>query len=375
VLRFREFLPLIAVSQLRSRITFPTIHSGASLESLRYIGVGTETSIDMAKPISAYVQGMLQRADRQIPETLSSFQVQHACAGGTISLMSIAALLQTGGRSDETGMVLCTDIARYEAPSTAEITQGAGAVGLLIESNPRLLEIDLSTQGFCSRDVDDFFRPLGSVTAKVKGGYSVQCYHEAMEIAFADHCKRRGRSPADVLEETDIFVFHVPFYKMAFIAAHRVLSTHLGISGADADAFLDTRGFTAAIEPTAEIGNIYTGAAYVCLAYNLENQYRVHGRSIVGKKALITSYGSGNTMTVLSGTVAAGAPEIISRWNLAEVLGTAMDLPYSRYERWVEGPYDRETFKTFLEESEIPAGSFYLSGIRDDGYREYEHRR
>jgi hydroxymethylglutaryl-CoA synthase len=61
-----------------------------NLEKLRYLTVGTETAIDMSKPISAYVEGMLQRAGYELPTKISSFQVQHACAGGTLAMLSVA---------------------------------------------------------------------------------------------------------------------------------------------------------------------------------------------------------------------------------------------------------------------------------------------
>ncbi|MFW5742984.1 MAG: hydroxymethylglutaryl-CoA synthase, partial [Spirochaetota bacterium] len=185
-----------------------------STRRLRYIGTGTETTVDQSKPVAAYLEGMLQNSGVDVPETMMTFQTQHACAGGTIAMMSIAGLL-AGSSQDDSGLVVSSDIARYEAPSTAEITQGAGAVSLLVERDPKLVELDLDTQGLCSRDVDDFFRPIGSVTAKVKGAYSMQCYNEALEVAFEDHCKRRGTKPADVLSSTDMFVFHVPFKLMA----------------------------------------------------------------------------------------------------------------------------------------------------------------
>jgi len=107
--------------------------------SLRHLIVGTETGVDHSKPVSAYVQGMLQKAGLKLPTSLSSFQTQHACAGGTFGLLSVAGLLAVGGRPGDSGLVLSTDIARYETKSTAEITQGAGAVSLLVEASPRLV--------------------------------------------------------------------------------------------------------------------------------------------------------------------------------------------------------------------------------------------
>ena len=342
----------------------------ADPQRLRYLAVGTETSVDHSKPVSAYVEGALQHAGVPIPEHISTFQVQHACAGGTISMLSVGALLQLSRRDDESGLVICSDIARYEAPSTAEITQGAGAVALLIEQDPKLLRLDLGTQGYASRDVDDFFRPLGSVTAKVKGGYSVQCYNEAFEAAFEDHCARRGEEPADVLRNTDMFVVHVPFYKMGITAMHRLISHHTEMAGADIDEFLEQRGFFESIEPTRHVGNIYSGSAYMALAFLLDERYRTLGDDLVGKNVLIASYGSGNTMTVVSGTVAPGAPEVISSWNLEETW-SAEDRELADYESWLERPLDRERYQAAFDEQRVPHGRYYLASIREDGYREY----
>ena len=69
--------------------------------ALRYLIVGTETPLDHSKPVSAYVQGMLQRAEIAIPSNLSSFQVQHACAGGTLALLGVSSLIAAGGRAHD----------------------------------------------------------------------------------------------------------------------------------------------------------------------------------------------------------------------------------------------------------------------------------
>ncbi len=343
------------------------------LSKLRYLAVGTETSVDLSKPVAAYVEGMLQNAGHAVPDSISTFQVQHACAGGTISIMSVGALLRASARQGETGIVICSDIARYETATTAEITQGAGAVAMLIETNPRLVELDISTQGYCSRDVDDFFRPLDSVTAKVKGGYSVQCYHESLDVAFRDHCERTGEEPREALENTDMFVLHIPFHKMAWIAVHRLLSEHLQLPPEKIDAFLRERGFHAGTEPAAHIGNIYSGAAYLSLAFYLKDRFETLGDEIVGKRILLASYGSGNTMSVMRGRVAAGAPEVIKNWDLNSLWNRSCEESFDTYERWIEAPMKRESYNSIVsQESEnIPSGSFYLSGIREDGYREY----
>lgn len=351
-----------------------TRNGHARLGTLRYLSVGTETPVDHSKPVAAYVEGMLQRSGLEVPDSLSTFQVQHACAGGTISMMSVAALLNMSPRKDESGVVICSDIARYDAPSTAEITQGAGAVALYVDSDPQLLEIDLGTQGYCSRDVDDFFRPLGSTTAKVKGGYSVQCYHESLDSAFRDHCDRRDRAPEQVLRETDMFVVHVPFYRMGITAMNNLLSKYISSDADEIEHFLRDRGFYAGLEPARHVGNIYSGSAYMALQFQLAERYRELGDDIVGKKVLLASYGSGNTMVVLSMTVAKNAPQVIGTWDLDAILAGGKESTMEKYEEWLECPFDREEYGRRMAGAEVPSGSFFLASVRDDGYREYEYK-
>ncbi len=344
------------------------------LSQLRYLTVGTETSVDMAKPVSAYVEGMLQRAGYRLPTTISSFQVQHACAGGTLAMLSVAALLQASPNKNEHGMVICSDIARYDAPSTAEITQGAGSAGLLIEKNPVLIELDIQTQGYSSSDVDDFFRPLGSTTAKVKGRYSVECYHTALDEALQDHASRKGADIKDIIRSTDMFVFHVPFAQMATNAIKRLLSHNLDIREREAENFLNARGFFTALDATAQVGNIYTGALYLNMASQLAENYKLYGDAIVGKKMLITSYGSGNTMIVISGTVVAGAAELLKSWNIGSQLNHDQSASFEDYHRWIHLSNDPETVNSLINQSELPRGIFVLEGIREDGYRQYSYK-
>ena len=340
---------------------------------IRYLAAGSESGVDLSKPIAAYVQGLLVAAGRPVPRSVGTFQVQHACAGGTVALAGVAGLLAAAGRAGESGLVICSDVARYEAAGTAEITQGAGAVAMLVQPEPRLLSLDLATMGLCSADVDDFFRPLGSETARVKGGYSMHCYQEALEGAFADHCRRRGASPADVLRSTDFFALHAPFRNMPEIAMKRLLSRHLGLDEAGARDLLQERGLFASVAGVARIGNIYSGSLYFTLAHLLADRYRSLGAGIAGRKLLLASYGSGNTMLVIEATVAADAPRVIERWDLQTPLVEERCGSMESYQEWLASPLPPRDYAARLAgvRSAIPAGAFYLSGIREDGYREY----
>jgi hydroxymethylglutaryl-CoA synthase len=336
--------------------------------SFRHLAVGTESGVDHSKPVSAYVQGMLQRAGVAVPSSLSSFQAQHACAGATVALLSVAGLLAAGGRRSDSGLVVASDIARYETGSTAEITQGAGAVALHVESSPRLLEIDLGSVGFHSRDVDDFFRPLGSATARVKGSYSMDCYADGLDAAFLDHCARSGRAPEKALRETDFFVLHTPFRNMPETALEKLFARRLGIDAGRSRELMRERGFFSSVDPLARIGNIYTASLYAVLAFLLEDRYRALGDEIVGKRVLLASYGSGNTMMVFSARVAPGAPRVISRWDLRRVFDSARAASFGEYAQWASGA---EAHPRLVDNAVIPPDAFFLAGVRKDGYREY----
>jgi hydroxymethylglutaryl-CoA synthase len=342
-----------------------------TLSNLRHLVVGTESGLDHSKPLSAFVQGMLQRSGLEIPESLSSFQVQHACAGATVSLLSVGGLLGMSNRSAESGLVIATDVAHYETETTAEVTQGAGSVALLVETAPRLLELDLSTIGLCSRDVDDFFRPLGSATAKVKGRYSMEQYWANLEEAFLDHAQRIGELPSEALEATDFFVLHTPFRNMPESAMNVLLRRHLNLDEGQIREFLEKRGFYRGVDPLARVGNIYSGSMYFFLASLLNDRFKEMGDKIIGKRMLLASYGSGNTMIVYSAKVAEGAPEVIRGWDFDRIFRNARDADFAAYQRWTEGVHGREDYENLLKDVAVPPESFYLSGIREDGYREY----
>lgn len=343
---------------------------------LRYLAVGTETPTDHSKAVAAHVEGMLQGAGVDIPRTISTFQVQHACAGGALAAISVLGLLAMSNRPKESGLIAASDVARYQVASTAEITQGAGAAALLVETDPKLIELDLSNMGFSSENVDDFFRPLGSSVPRVKGMYSIQCYNKSLETAFADHCERREASPEEVIRSTDYFVLHTPFRNMPLRAMMRLLGTHLGYSKEEAEQFLRDHAFFQAIDPIAHVGNTYTASLFLSLAFLLNEQYRMIGEEIVGKRLLLASYGSGNTMAVISAVVSPAAPSVLARWNIGGIWKSARPAGMIEYERWTNEPYGgSRCVQAPGRLASIPSGSFLLSGIREDGYREYQFNR
>ena len=356
-----------AAMQLLSRMN----HS--AIASLRYIAVGTESATDMAKPIAAHVGGMLRAAGFPIPDAIATFQTQHACAGGTYSLMGVNALLSLGSVAEERGLVICTDVARYDTGTSAEITQGAGAVAMIAERSCGLAELDLATAGYASRDVDDFFRPVGADTPRVRGAFSVHCYKETIEHAFLDHCKRAGYTPAEALEQTNLFAFHAPYRQLPLEMMILLVTKYLSLSPSEVERYLEQRDFDASIQPAAIVGNLYSGSLFLGLAALLDRRYRRHRERMVGERLMLLSYGSGNTAVALGGQVAPRAPEIIGRWDIDSAINHAQEAQSDDYDRWVSGNGYASVGPDTL--CGIPRDAFYLQRIREDGYRVYALQR
>lgn len=373
-LRFPELWEDTSTMAAQSMRALLRRNGGFDVGRVRYLAIGTETPIDHSKAAAAYVEGMLQESGIPVPKTISTFQVQHACAGGALAAISVLGLLSMSNRPGEVGLIACSDVARYAEATTAEVTQGAGAAALLVESDPKLVRLDLGSMGFSSENVDDFFRPLGSTVAKVKGMYSIQCYNSSLETAFLDHCERSGKSPSEVLETTDYFVLHTPFRNMPLRAMMRLLEGHLGFSKELAEGFLREHAFMQAIDPIAQVGNTYTASIFMSLAFLLDEQFRLIGDGIVGKRILLASYGSGNTMAIISAEVAPSAPEVIRHWDVGGLWRSARQADMLDYERWLGAPYEAARYNELVcGAAQKLSDGFYLSAIRNDGYREYRY--
>jgi len=339
---------------------------------IRYISVGTETAVDHAKPVASYVQGMLNDAGYHLGNSMTTFEIKHACAGGTGALLSTASMLSISGRPEEKALAISSDIARYEAPSTAEITQGAGAVSLLIEKNPRLLELDLGTQGYFSSDVDDFFRPLDSVTARVKGRYSMDCYQEALEKALADFSERKGTTSCRIIDEIDYIALHVPFARMPETALRKLLKNTCGKTDDESEKFMKRTGFLDAMYLSETFGNLYNASLYTYLAALLQQEFIKHGDGIIGKTLLIASYGSGNTMMVFSGTISSGAPQTIQNWDLGKWKRSSRSVDFEEYLNWLNRPKDLAKWQLVLDSAQPGKNRFYLKSFGKTGLRIYD---
>lgn len=342
--------------------------NGIDPATIGMLSVGTETGVDHSKPVASYVQGLLG-----LPRHMRTYDVQHACYGGTAALMAAIEWIASGASAGRSAVVICSDIARYGVRTAGEPTQGAGAIALLVSSRPELLAIDLGVNGTSSAHVFDFWRPLGRREAVVDGHYSIECYLEALAGAYRDwreraesrEIVRRGaRSlPSQQLQRIG---YHVPFCKMAKKAHARLRQCDLEDVAESVSDHQEEREGAASFDRQvassltlcARVGNIYTGSLYLGLAGMLH----ADAAALAGERIGLFSYGSGCASEFFSGVVGQGAAQSIARAQLDTIIEERERITVEDYERLMALPPDAPP-------AMAPApGTFRFTGIT-------EHRR
>jgi len=280
---------------------------GRDRAELGMLVVGTETGVDHSKAVASFVHGLLE-----LPRTMRVYDTQHACYGGTAGLMAAVEWIASGAGAGRSALVICSDVARYGVGTAGEPTQGAGAVAMIVRQDPSVLAIDVGVSGTASAHVHDFWRPLGRREAQVDGHYSVQCYLDALAIAYGGWRARAGDT------ELARVCYHVPFCKMAKKA-------HAHIR--------DEASFDTEVAPSlglcSRVGNIYTGSLYLALAGLLDAQ----AAALAGARIGLFSYGSGCTSEFFSGTVSPDAASALAGARIADVLAARERITVAEYEQ------------------------------------------
>jgi hydroxymethylglutaryl-CoA synthase len=223
-----------------------TMAAGAALRLIRaysidprdvgMIALGTESSTDNSAG-AVIVRGMLDRAlDRLGMPRLSRRcevpELKHACLGGIYALKGALRYVAADGAGRK-AIVISADIAEYERGSSGEQTQGAGAVAMLVEREPRLFEVDLARAGSASDyRGPDFRKPIARYFAPgyaerverlhdfpiFSGRYSTYAYLEATARAFEELVGEAAIDPLRLIEEAGAFFMHRPYAHMPLSA-------------------------------------------------------------------------------------------------------------------------------------------------------------
>ncbi len=200
-----------------------------------YFALGTESSTDNSIG-AVIVKGMVNDALRSLgaPPLGRHCEVpefKHACLGGVYAMKSAARYVALDG-ADKLAIVVCADIAEYARGSSGEATQGAGAVAMLIEAQPKLLAFDLARSGSASDyRGPDFRKPFARYVGQTpslhgqirdfpifNGKYSTSCYLDETLLAMTDLFSKDDAAEfasTDRWNSTAAAFLHRPYRRMA----------------------------------------------------------------------------------------------------------------------------------------------------------------
>jgi len=380
-------------------------------KDIGFIHVATETGLDEAKPISCYVQGMLEQIYGEGSfEHIGAPETKFACVGATYAMIDRLAFINSGWNKGRHAIVVATDIAKYDLHSSGESTQGAAAVALLLKENPRLMVYEPDSRGFGTRDDQDFFRPVGRTTAVVNGHHSIGCYLRDMRVA-ADAFRMSMLSSGlvtlsageGITDHVDRIAFHSPFPKMVEMAfASFLIHDWRGLprwrritrqtgpepdrkSMADVEFYVSEpyrefrKRFTTTPEFKAEfekkvkdslealklIGNSYTASLWLCV----DSSFEAKTNDLAGKRFAVGSYGSGSSAIVCSFIVQPDYRQVADGFSLMQDLSRRRKISVAEYEDLHEQRLDLH------RGIEAPRNEFVLDRIgekeTDFGYRYY----
>jgi len=365
--------------------------------------VATESSLDESKAMNSDVIGMLEQiyGDDSF-EHCGGIECKFACVSGSYALYDNSNWIRAGESGGKSAIVVVSDIAKYDLGSSGEYTQGAGAVAMLVNDNPRLLEFDPKVTSTSIKNEYDFYRPFGKETPIVHGQYSNLLYLLQVKKALMLYKEKalstgliKLKAGETILDHIDFLNMHLPYSNMgkkalAYLLRHewRKLPRWKKIIEkiemeepipkdprgtiesvlADSEFMTKDHEFTKKFSKTEEfqevydtklassliasqmIGNLYTASLYLGFRSCLEFEFQ-KGTDLAGKRFGFGSYGSGSSAMVFSGVIKPTYKEIVKDMNLESELGNRVKLSLEEYEEIHEnkrGP--KENFLNSKEE-------------------------
>lgn len=346
-----------------------------NLNEISRIYVGTESSIDSAKPIGSYLVDLMEQKFGE--NTLAECDVvdfTFACIGGVDAMQNCLDFVKLN--PTKKAIVVTTDFAKYDLNSTGEYTQGAGAVAMLITANPRIIAFE-NHWATNTKGVFDFFKPFRTISkeeitgntnneswfenleAEIEihkdqpvfdGQYSNQCYMDRTRNAYFSFKKLKETS-ATLYNSWNSIIMHLPYS----FQGRRMLSE---IYALDAENSIISGGETPAeyqnklkeTSKTAEyknfveeklmpaelasslIGNLYTGSIFMGFLSTLAHFYDSK-KEISGNTFGFLAYGSGSKSKVFEGTIQNEWKLALANIKLFETLEKSFEIDFDTYEK------------------------------------------
>jgi polyketide biosynthesis 3-hydroxy-3-methylglutaryl-CoA synthase-like enzyme PksG len=252
----------------------------------------TESGVDLGKSLSPYVFQLLG-----LSAACRLFEIKQACYGGTAALQMAASYILSNVSPGAKALVICTDVAQKSPENMAEgeISQGAGAVALLVSSVPRVLQIEPGAFGLFGQEIQDACRPEpGLETADSE--LSLMSYLTSAENAFLNY---KSKIPdADFRDSFAFLAMHTPFGGMVKGTHRSLMRKFKSLPPPEIEADFEKR-LAPALKYCKQMGNLYSGSVYLSLCGLIDSIELQPEKIRVG----IFSYGSGSSAEFYSGMI------------------------------------------------------------------------
>ena len=354
--------------------------------------VATESSLDESKAMNSDVIGMLEQVYGEGTfGHCGGIECKFACVSGSYALYDNTNWIRAGEAEGKYALVVVSDIAKYDLRSSGEVTQGAGAVAMLLNDNPRLLAFDPKVTSTSIKNEYDFYRPFGKETPIVHGQYSNLLYLIQVKNALIEYKRKiintgliKLKEGETILDHVDYLNMHLPYSNMgkkalAYLVRHewrdlprwKKIIEKIGMNEptpkdprgtiesvlADAEFMAKDHQFTKLFTSTEEydelyesklassliaskmIGNLYTASLYLGFRSSLEFEYQ-KGVNLNGKRVGFCSYGSGSSAMIFSGVIQPEYEQIVKEMNLEAEIGPRIKLSLEEYEELHENKRD-----------------------------------
>ena len=347
------------------------------------IYLGTESSLDAAKPSATYAVGVVERKlknkfGERCFKNCDVVDLTFACIGAVDALENCLDWVRN--KEGRLAIVIASDVAKYELNSPGEYTQGAGAIGILIKENPAILEIK-DQWGVAMESVGDFFKPrkllknsdLKDIQIKdfletkkqeieiyseepvFDGQYSNLCYKTRIEEAL-EHFQKKYNP--NYLNDWEHLIFHLPY---AFQGRRMILDIWLNwlkennifssleeeIGPLNKEEFKTwkkaaskSKLFKAFIfnkieageKASSLIGNMYTASIFMSFL-SLLSESLSNTKNIEGDTVGFLAYGSGSKSKIFQGEIQKNWSTKIKHLDLFESISSRKEIDFETYEK------------------------------------------
>lgn len=320
--------------------------------SIGQVIFATESGIDFSKACSTYIHSLLD-----INKYAKSYEIKQACYGATAGLQIACDYVRL--RPNEKVLIISSDIAKYGANTSGEVTQGAGAIAILVSSNPKILEIGTQSVSMTT-DTYDFWRPSYSEVPMVDGKFSKDIYIDVFnDLMYEFEAKYHNSN------ELKAMVCHLPFTKMG----KKALQAYKDNVESNSQNLVDTwlNRYESSTLLCRQIGNLYTGSLYLALISQL-----LYGDLQENDTIGLYSYGSGAVGEIFTGKLVKGFKDCLDITIIEKKLKDRQEIDVEDYDNFYFKKIYTEEKNAKFEPNENFKG-FYLKELAD-GKRVYDFK-